>query len=217
MKTNITNLAWILGLLVSMIIPAAPVRAEGSQFTQLVMATQFGYQSAEPVLYASLTSESDGFEGIEITPAGHALKDLFRQNNDKILDWAIASSVEGVFYYGNGGRHGGGGQVPLLYVGKGIVSGDLGYVNMAGGRSTPENTEGDTRGNLAIGASIRVNRILEVHFPNAAAAIKNFNETTRSMWDGFFFGPAYTYLATEDEHVGWFKCGIRLWGNKKNS
>lgn len=196
-KIKVTLLAGLLALLGSIV----PVRAEGPQFTQLAM---------------DYTGEAYALEGIEITQAGHILKDLFRQNNDKILDWAIASSVEGVFYYGNGGRHGGGGQVPLLYVGKGIVSGDLGYVNMLGGKSTPENPEGGTRGNLAIGASIRVNRIMDLYFPGAAASVKNFNETTRSGWDSFFFGPAYTYLATEDEHVGWFKCGIKLWGNKGN-
>ena len=146
-KIKVTLLAGLLALLGSIV----PVRAEGPQFTQLAM---------------DYTGEAYALEGIEITQAGHILKDLFRQNNDKILDWAIASSVEGVFYYGK--FH----DIP--------------------------------------------NTVAGLYFPGAAASVKNFNETTRSGWDSFFFGPAYTYLATEDEHVGWFKCGIKLWGNKGN-
>lgn len=147
---------------------------------------------------------------VMITDKGYELGEIFRQNNDQLLDWAIASSIEGAFYYGNGGRKGFGGQVPIVFLDRGIVSADLGYVSITEASPNDLKVGNLNQASLAPGISIRVNRILEVYFPGAAEDIKYFNDMTHEMWDRFFFGPAYSYVTNTDEHIGWFKCGFKL-------
>ncbi len=149
-------------------------------------------------------------DGISWTNAGHIVQDMFNKQEDQLLDFAIASSLEGVFYYGNAGRKGFGGQIPLVYLGYGFVSADLGYVTLTDSDRTDVRASSLNEARLAYGVSIRVNRILEAHFPEAVHKIQLFNETTYDMWDRLFFGPAYTYVDNPSEHIGWFKCGFKL-------
>ena len=147
---------------------------------------------------------------VMLTERGSQLIEIFRQNKDQLLDWAIASSIEGAFYYGNGGRKGFGGQVPIIFLDRGIVSGDLGYVSITEASPNDLKVGNLNQASLAPGVSIRVNRILEVYFPKAADNVRFFNGTTEELWDRFFFGPAYSYVTETSEHIGWFKCGFKI-------
>ena len=179
----------------------------------IIMLVGLDYANAGPssrnilILTSNMGARS---ADIMVTEKGYELASMFNQDDRKLLDWAIASSVEVAFYYGNGGRKGIGGQVPIIFLDRGIVSGDLGYVSIT--EASPNDLKVGNLGqaSLAPGVSIRINRILEVYFPKASDSIKYFNETTYELWDRFFFGPAYSYITETQEHIGWFKCGVKI-------
>ena len=144
--------------------------------------------------------------------AGSRLIDLFQKNEGKIIDWAIAESVEAAFYYGNAGRKGIGGQIPLLYIADGVLSGDLGFVTITTAEDDKISSNNLESAELAVGVSLRINRLLELSFPDAFKQLRDINDLSRDLWDRGWFGPAYTYNSDRKEHIGWFKMGIKLWG-----
>ena len=141
-----------------------------------------------------------------LTVTGHTfeLRDLFRENYNQALDFAIASKVQTVAYYDFiNGRSAVGGQTPIFYFdNKHIVSGDIGFVAPQDG----------SRATLAPGVSINVNTILDLYFSDAAELAKSFNESTEKFWHKLFFGPAYSYMVTQDDnkkqHIAWVKLGF---------
>lgn len=108
------------------------------------------------------------------------IREMFKETEGKFIDWAIASSVEPVYYNDIlNGNSSVGGQFPIVYV-KGIVSCDFGYVAPF---------EDKDRGSLAVGGSLRLNKILEQLFPDQMKTVKGFLPQRDLIFDRLFFGP----------------------------
>jgi hypothetical protein len=126
-------------------------------------------------------------------------KELFKETEDKWIDFAVASSVEGVYYRDLiGGRNAIGAQFPIVYVAK-VLSADFGYVAAY---------EDSQRGSLAFGGSIRVNQLLQEAFPDKVNSIKDSFPLIGKMWDKLFFGPYISHSFGESELQAGVKAGL---------
>lgn len=150
-------------------------------------------------ILAAITVLAMGFVGIGRTET--TIQDLFKENEGKILDWAIASSVEVVYYrdfiHGNNGV---GAQTPIFFLSK-YISGDVGYISIY---------EAEQRGSVTVGASLRVDRILRDAFKDRIESLRVGLPEQQELLDRLYFGPWYSYHTTNNEHMGGIKAGFRI-------
>ena len=129
------------------------------------------------------------------------VRELFQETEGRTIDFAIGSSVEPVYYNDMlNGSSAVGGQFPILYIQK-IVSGDFGYLAPF---------EDQDRGSLAIGASLRVNKIFEYFFADKVEAVKGFLPQRELVWDRLFFGPFVSHSFTGGKLRAGVKAGLRF-------
>jgi hypothetical protein len=108
-------------------------------------------------------------------------KELFKQTEGKVIDWAIASSVEpGYFRDMANGKNLVGAQFPAVYV-TSYLTGDFGYIT---GYSDSE-----TRGSLMFGGSLRLNRLIEDTFRDKVSVFQHFLPDGEKVWQKLWFGP----------------------------
>lgn len=128
-------------------------------------------------------------------------REVFNHTEGKLVDFAVASSVEPVYYRDLvNGRNAVGAQFPIVYIDD-IVSCDFGYVAAY---------EGQRRGTLAVGGSIRVNKILEKFFPDKVSAAKSFLPNPNDIWSKLFFGPFISHQFVAGELSAGIKAGLRF-------
>lgn len=127
--------------------------------------------------------------------------ELFRETEGKVVDWAIASSVEPVYYFNMAqGINEAGAQMPVLYVTP-YLSADFGYVSRSDDRG---------RGTLSFGGSLRVNRIIELFFSDKVNAAKSFLPQRENLWDRLFLGPYVAHNFTASELTYGVKGGLKF-------
>ena len=128
-------------------------------------------------------------------------RDLFKKTEGNVIDWAIASSFEPVYYRDMiNGRNAVGAQFPIVYVFK-YLSADFGYLAAY---------EGQERGTLAVGGSLRINELIEDSFPNQVALIKSFVPNPGDVWSKLFFGPWIAHQFTNQELSAGIKGGLQF-------
>lgn len=128
-------------------------------------------------------------------------RQVFKHTEGKVVDFAIASSVEPVYYRDLiNGRNAVGAQFPIVYV-EDIVSCDFGYV---------ASYDDNRRGTLAVGGSIRINKILEKFFPDKTASAKSFLPNPENIWDKLFFGPFISHQFVAGELSAGIKAGLKF-------
>lgn len=129
------------------------------------------------------------------------VSDLFKENEGKVLDWAIASSREASYYRDFiNGRNGIGAQVSIFYIAK-YISGDVGYAAMY---------ESAQRGCVTVGASLRMDRLIKDAFGDKVESLKDALADTGGLLDKLYFGPWYSFNTTENEHMAGLKAGFKI-------
>lgn len=127
--------------------------------------------------------------------------ELFKETENKVLDFAIASSFEaGYFRDLIEGRNAVGAQFPIVFLTK-YASCDFGYVTGYDEKS---------RGSLMIGGSLRLDRLLEDAFPEKVKAIKAFLPGGDVIWNKLWFGPFVAHGFVADELLAGVKTGLRF-------
>lgn len=140
----------------------------------------------------------DNFVGGELN-----YKEFFKVTEGKVLDWAIASSVEAGYARDMiGGRNAVVGQIPVIYVTP-YINGDLGYVTGYDEKS---------RGSLMVGGTIRLNKIAQDVWQGRLAFVRTIDPTIDGNWDKFWVGPWIAHSFTEDETLGGIKAGLKFDG-----
>ena len=126
-------------------------------------------------------------------------KEVFKETEGQVMDWAIASSFEpGYFRDMIGGRNAVGAQFPIVYVTP-YISGDIGYVTGYDSKS---------RGSLMVGGTLRVNRLLEDFFKGNVGAVRNTLPALDRNWDRLWLGPWIAHSFTDSELLGGIKAGL---------
>jgi len=139
-----------------------------------------------------------GWMGLGIAHADD-WKEVFKETEGQLFDWAIASSVEpGYFRDMIGGRNAVGAQFPIVYATP-YITADFGYVS---GYDTK------SRGSLMVGGTLRVNRLLEDFFKGNVSAVRNTLPALDRNWDRLWVGPFIAHGFTEQELLAGIKAGL---------
>lgn len=128
-------------------------------------------------------------------------RDMFKQTEGAVLDFAIASAVEpGYFRDMIGGRNMGGAQMPILFVTP-YLDLDWGYVTGYDEKS---------RGTLMIGGTLRVNRLLNDYFFGKVNWVRSTVPIVNNYWNQIWFGPFIAHNFTDDSLFGGIKAGLEF-------
>ena len=131
-----------------------------------------------------------------------SIRELFRQTEGKVLDFAILTSVEAGYARDliNGGNLGVI-QSPVVYLTP-YVTGDFGYIT---------GYDGAERGQLMFGGSLRLNRLIEDAFAMKVALVKDYIPQAESHWDKLWFGPWISKSFSDFDNTlkGGIKAGLR--------
>lgn len=126
-------------------------------------------------------------------------KEVFRQTEGQILDFAVASAIEpGYFRDMLGGRNAVGAQSPIVYL--------TPYLNMDWGYVT--GYEEKTRGSLMIGGTIRVNTLLEDFFKDRVGLVRSTIPALDNNWSRLWVGPFAAHSFTDRELLLGIKAGL---------
>ena len=126
-------------------------------------------------------------------------KEVFKETEDSMVDFAIASAVEpGYFRDMIGGRNMVGVQSPIAYVTP-YLTADWGYV--AG-------YEEKSRGSLMVGGTLRVNRLLEDYFEGKIGLVRDTLPALNRNWSKLWVGPFIAHNFTDQELFGGIKAGL---------
>lgn len=116
-----------------------------------------------------------------LASAAHAetsWRELFKETEGKVLDFAIASSLEAGYARDMvNGTNMAVAQSPVVYLTP-FISGDFGYVT---------GYDDSTRGTLMFGGSLRLDRLIESTFPGKVDLVKSY--LPGNVWNSLWFGP----------------------------
>ena len=108
------------------------------------------------------------------------LRDLFRETEGSVIDWAIASSVEAGYARDLlGGKNYAIVQFPVLFVTP-YVTADFGYIS---------GYDDKVRGAVAFGGSLRINRLIEDAFTGKVGMVRRVIPVLDKTWDHLWVGP----------------------------
>lgn len=137
--------------------------------------------------------------GVSSVVKAEGWKEVFKQTEGQIVDFAVASAIEpGYFRDLIGGRNLVGAQFPIVYVSP-YLSADFGYVS---------GYEEKQRGSMMVGGTIRVNRLLEDYLQGRVTAVRKTIPAIDNVWDRLWFGPFIAHNFTEQELFGGIKAGL---------
>ena len=126
-------------------------------------------------------------------------KELMQETEGKIIDWAIANTVEAGYARDMiGGRNCGVAQIPIVYVSP-YLNADFGYVSGYDDKS---------RGSLMVGGTLRINRLIEDAWKGDLSLVKG--AVGQSRWDKLWIGPWVAHGFTAGEVLGGIKGGLKF-------
>mgnify|MGYP001612674832 CR=1 FL=1 len=129
-------------------------------------------------------------------------RELFKQTEGKVIDFAILSSVEAGYARDliNGGNYVVG-QFPMIYITP-YISGDFGYLT---------GYDDSTRGALMFGGSLRLNKLFEDAFAGKVDMIKGYVPSVESNWEKIWIGPFISKRFSDFDStlIGGIKAGLR--------
>lgn len=131
-----------------------------------------------------------------------SVRELFRQTEGKVLDFAVLSSLEAGYARDmlNGGNYAVM-QSPVVYLTP-YITGDFGYIT---------GYDDSKRGALMFGGSLRINKLIEDAFKGKVALVRDFVPVVDSTWDKLWFGPwvSKRFSDFDSSLMGGIKAGLR--------
>lgn len=126
------------------------------------------------------------------------IRELFRETEGAVLDFAILSSVEAGYARDLiNGRSLALAQTPILYV--------TPYITFDGGYVTGYDDK--SRGALMVGGSLRLNRLIEDYFTDKVSVVKRYTRTL-TLWEKLWVGPFVSARISDFEDNN-FMAGIK--------
>ena len=126
-------------------------------------------------------------------------REMFRETNDAVIDFAILSAVEpGYFRDLVGGKNIAGAQLPIVYVTP-YLDFDWGYITGYDEKS---------RGTLMLGGTLRVNKLLNDYFYGNVRWARAAVPVVDKYWSRLWFGPFVAHNFTDDKVIAGVKAGL---------